>query len=178
MRRATVGASRALIGAARGMAATLLVLAPAGCGKSKPAEHETLEFESSPDTAAIARGKPLLTSFEPYRASDGAMRARGHLELPDGARIQVSIRRADGSELGRVQVHVLGRGFDTPPIFDNGRPPAQGDYHFVVSAQFNGAWQPENVLSETNNGLDLRGPGVRRGNHGEAMFEIAVEKRL
>jgi len=178
MRRATVGASRALIGAARGMAATLLVLAPAGCGKSKPAEHETLEFETVPDTSAIARGQPLLTRFEPYRASDGAMRARGHLDLPDGTRIQLSVRRADGSELDRVQVDVAGGGFDTPPILDNGRPPAQGLYRFVVSTQFNSVWQPENVLSATRNGLDLRGPGVRRGAHGEAMFEIAMEKWL
>jgi hypothetical protein len=178
MRRATAGASRALIGAARGMAATLLVLAPAGCGKSKPAEHETLEFESAPDSAALTRGKPLLTAFQPYRASDGAMRARGHLDLPDGTRIQLSVRRHDGSEMDRVQMNVAGGGFDTPPIFDDGHVPPAGLYRFVLTAQFNRVWQPEEVLSATGNGLELRGPGLRRGSHGEAIFELTLDRRL
>jgi len=178
MRRATAGASRALIGAARGVAAAFLVLAPAGCGKAKPAEHETIEFESMPDSATLTQGKSLLTSFEPYRASDGALRARGRLDLPDGTRLQLSVKRGDGIELGRVQLNLLGGGFDTPPIFDQGRVPPTDRYHFDLSVQFNRVWQPEQVLSATGNGLELRGPGMHRGNHGEAIFSTSLERRL
>ena len=178
MRRATVGASRALLGAARGMAATLLVLSPAGCGKAKPAEHETLEIESAPDSATLTQGKSILTSFEPYRASDGALRARGKLALPDGTRLQLSVKRHDGVEIGRVQLDLRGGGFDTPPIFDQGRVPPTASYRFELSVQFNHVWQPDNVLAETGNGLTLRGPGVHRGNHGEAIFESTLERRL
>ena len=178
MRRATVGASRALIGAARGVAATLLVLAPAGCSKSKPAMHETLEFEAAPDSAALTEGKSLLTSFEPYRASDGALRARGRLDLPDGTRLQLSVKRKNGVEIGRVQMNLIAGGFDTPPIFDDKRVPPKDDYRFDLSVQFSHVWQPENVMAATGNGLELRGPGMHRGNHGEAIFATSLERRL
>ncbi len=157
-------------------------LALAGCGGKKNAGPQSLGFEfdsTTTDTAKLAQGKPLLSDFEPYRASTGAIRVRGKFALPDGARLQVSVRRADGREVGREQVLLRGGGFDTPPFLGPDQhplPPAT--YQFEISTQFNSVWQPANVLEATRSGLTLTGPGVRRGRLGEAEYRITMEKAL
>jgi len=193
MRRARVGAARARAGVAcarafsrfpLAIAAALLALAPvtsSGCGGEKPAEQEPLgfEFDAAPDSAAIARGRPLLTDFEPYRASNGALRVRGRFALPDGARLQISVRRAaDDRELAREQVLLAGGGFDTPPLPSLGEALPEGDYRFELRTEFNRVWQPENVLAATRSGLALSGPGMGRGPLGEAIYRMTIEKRL
>lgn len=193
MRRAQVSAPRARACAARARAHSLhfvalaaaallpAVLAISGCGGQKAAEQETLgfEFDSSPDSAAIAQGRPLLTDFEPYRASDGRMRVRGRFDLPDGARLQISVkRRADGREVAREQVLLVAGAFDSPPINSMGSVLPEDDYSFELSTEFNRVWQPENVLAATRSGLALSGPGMARGGHGEAIYRLTIEKRL
>ncbi|MEO5619156.1 MAG: hypothetical protein ABIS67_15405 [Candidatus Eisenbacteria bacterium] len=152
-----------------------------GCGGQKSAEQETLgfEFDSAPDSAALASGRPLLSEFEPYRASNGMLRVRGRFALPDGARLQISVkRRADGREVGREQVLLIAGGFDSPPIPSMGGRLPEDTYAFEISTQFNRVWQPENVLSATRSGLSLSGPGMRRGAHGEAIYRMTIEERL
>jgi hypothetical protein len=163
-------------------AVSALAAAPlAGCGKQASDEHEALgfEFDSTADSASLARGRAILTEFEPYRASDGAMRARGRLEMPDGTRIQVSVRRrSDGREVGRTQVALQAGGhFDTPPLRGPATAPTD-DYRFEISVQFNRIWQPEQVLARTRSGLELSGPGMKRGAHGEAIFSLTTDARL
>jgi len=157
-------------------------IALAGCGGKKESGPQSLGFEfdsTAVDTAKLAEGKPLLTDFEPYRASTGAIRARGKFALPDGARIQVSVRDAGGREVGREQVILQGGGFDTPPFFGPGRRVLpQGTYGFEISTQFNSVWQPENVLHATRSGLALSGPGMRRGRLGEAEYRLTMAKSL
>ncbi len=157
-------------------------LALAGCGGKKHEEPSTLGFEfdtTATDTAKLTHGQALLSHFEPYRASNGAIRVRGRFALPDGARLQVSLRRADGTEIGREQVLLQGGGFDTPPFLaPGGRAFPAGRYEFEISTQFNAVWQPENVLVATRSGLDLTGPGMRRGNNGEAIYRITMEQSL
>ena len=157
-------------------------LAVAGCAKKESDQAPPLGFEfdsTTTDTAKLAQGSPLLSGFEPYRATNGAIRARGRMELPDGARIQVSLRRADGRELGREQVVLIARGFETPPFLDPGGHPFPPDvYQFEVSTQFNSVWQPPNVLRATRDGLALTGPGMRRGHLGEAIYRMTLEKKV
>jgi hypothetical protein len=166
----------AALAAAASLSATLVL---AGCGKKEDEAPPPLGFEfdtTAADTARLATGDALLTEFEPYRASNGALRARGRFALPDGARIQVSVRR-DGAEIGREQVLLRAGGFDTPP-FALGKQFPVDDYEFEISTQFNSVWQPAHVLAATRSGLALRGPGIRRGMQGEAVYRITMEKRL
>lgn len=192
MRRALVGASRARLHAARVSAFPLRSIALAavvlggaapfvsGCGE-KPARQESLgfEFDSAPDSAKLVSGRPLLREFEPYRGDDGRLRVRGRFALPDGARLQISVRRSDdGREVGREQVRLLDQRFDSTPIPPIGPVLPEGAYRFVLSTEFNAIWQPANVLSATRNGLDLTGPGMRRGAHGEALYRMTLEQHL
>lgn len=151
-----------------------------GCGsKGKPATSDSLSFESLPDSTAIASGVPLLSQFEPYRASDGSLRLRGRLNLPDSARIQITLKHpGENQPLIVTQTLVLAGGFDTAPVYVHGGNPPADNYVFEISSQFNRVWQPQQVLAATHNGLDLRGPGMRRGDHGEAVFRITLEKHL
>lgn len=157
-------------------------LALAGCGGKKHDEPAALGFQfdtTATDTTKLTHGRSLLSGFEPYRASNGAIRVRGRFALADGARLQVSLRRADGTEIGREQVLLQGGGFDTPPFLaPGGRAFPAGRYEFEISTQFNAVWQPEKVLATTRNGLDLTGPGMRRGNNGEAIYRITMEQSL
>ena len=157
-------------------------LALGGCGGHKADTPQDLGFQfdsTAVDTAALVRGTPLLSRFEPYRASNGALRVRGRFALPDGARLQISLRRrADGREIGREQVLVVAGAFDTPPFLDHGKAFPEDDYQFEFSTQFNRVWQPENVLAATRSGLSLSGPGMRRGRLGEAIYRLTMEQRL
>ncbi len=194
MRRAPVAALRACVRAARvraacprrvALAAAALLaaaLGAGGCGGEKPAEQAGLGFQfddATPDSAALAKGRPLLREFEPYRASNGALRVRGRFDLPDGARLQVSVRRrADGRELAREQVVLISGAFDSPPIPGSGDPLPEDDYLFELRTEFNRVWQPDNVLDATRSGLALTGPGVGRGAQGEAIYRMTIEWRL
>ena len=163
-------------------AALCAALALCGCGKHKAGAPQELGFEfdsTATDTLALARGPALLTGFEPYRASNGAVRVRGRFALPDGARLQISLRRrADGREIGREQVFLVAGAFDTPPFLDHGKAFPEDDYQFELSTQFNRVWQHENVLTATRSGLALSGPGMRRGAQGEAIYRLTLQRRL
>ena len=155
-------------------------LAVAGCGRSESRARSTeLSFESLSDTAIVAQGAPLLTTFEPYRLPNGLVRVRGTLDVPDGTRLQVSIYRSqDHVMFARVQVLVEAHRFDSPPVLGEHGPLPRGPYTFDLLAHFNDTWQSAEVMAESRRGLDLRGPGMTRDRIGEAVFHLTRESRL
>ena len=158
---------------------SLILLAGAwGCGH--PRGHDTaLSFEELSDTTGLSRGAPVLTSFEPYRLTGGALRVRGTASLPDGTRLQVSIiRAATGETVLVAQVTVEQGSFETAPLMTRRGPVPTDLYRFDVLAHFNPAWQTEEVLRATHDGRSLRGPGITRGTSGQPAFFLREERRL
>ena len=83
------------------------------CERKSDRKSEGLSFGTVTDTTELSRGAPLLAAVEPYRMANGALRVRGRLDPPDGARLQISvIHRDDSLVVGRVHVIVQDRGFD------------------------------------------------------------------
>ena len=162
----------------------LAAAALAGCG-GKTREEPPLRFEKLggsgglDDTTGLNRGRPLLASLEPYRMSGGAMRVKGRMDLPDGARVQISVYRSSDRELvARDQLFVARGGFDTPPIIGAKGPLPEGDYRFEVLVHFNDTWQSPEVLRATGGGRRLRGPGITRTRQGDAAFLASTETHL
>ncbi len=164
----------------RAWVVALVVLASlAGCGQRREQATPELKFEPLADTAALSRGKPLLTRIEPYRMPGGMLRVRGEVDFPDGVRMQISMYRSHTKVLlARVQVVVEGHRFDSPPIMGADGPLPNGPYRFEYLALFNEAWQTPDVMRLTNDGRDLRGPGVARDRVGGAAFYLVEERTL
>lgn len=161
------------------MALVLALLAPAGCGRGRPAQQGLRFEELSRDTAGLARGRPLLGALEPYRMKNGVLRVRGTMDLPDGARMQLSIYRTGSNEMvSCVQFTVANHRFDSPPIIGPQGPLPAADYRFEVLVHFDSTWQPENVMRATHDGLALRGPGITRARSGAAAFFHTEERHL
>lgn len=161
------------------VAALLVATVLAGCGGGREPEDRPLTFEERRDTTGLSAGEPLLTSVEPYRSPDDAVRVRGRLDLPDGTRVQLSIYRGDTQEmLYRLQVVVRDGRFDSPPVLPGGRPLPPGRYRFEYFTLFNPAWQTPEVLRATSDGRTLRGPGVTRDQVGGAAFFLVEERTL
>jgi len=155
-----------------------LVAGLLGCGR-RSARGTALSFEDLSDTTGLARGAPILTSFEPHRITGQALRVRGTADLPDGTRLQVSIVRVSTGETVMVaQVTVEGRAFETAPLMDVRGPLPVDLYRFDVLAHFNSTWQSERVLRATQDGRSLRGPGITRGTGGQPAFFLREERRL
>ncbi len=160
------------------LAGLLLVVLLAGCGR-KAGETASLSFEELADTTGLSRGAPLLTEFEPYRLTGGAMRVRGRVDLPDGTRLQISVVRAATNETVKVvQVMIADGAFETDPFMGPRGPFPEDVYRFDLLAHFNAAWQTEAVLRATDGGRRLRGPGVTRGSAGQPAFVLREEVRL
>lgn len=160
---------------------TACVLTIAGCGRreSEPNETRPLTFEELTDTTGLSQGPEVVRTFEPYRMDNMALRARGRLRFPDGTRLQLSVYPAGQTTLlARIQFEVSGGQFDTPPILSPTGPLPHGHYHFELLTYFDRAWQPPEVLKETDNGRNLRGPGITRGRNGEAAFVHTEDHRL
>jgi hypothetical protein len=157
----------------------LAALAASGCGggESRQASELTLE-ELEPggaapqvDTAALSRGQPLLTTFEPYRLPNGAIRVRGRLGFPDGTRVQLSLlRRPDLALQARTQVRIDAGGFESNDLFGGTGPLPRSDYRIELLAHFNDVWQSADVMRATGDGKRLRGPGITRGAGDQAAF--------
>ena len=157
----------------------VLGLLAAGCGGGRAPKAQALRFEELGDTTGLTRGAPLVRTFEPYRGRGGVLHVRGSVDFPDGTRLQVSVLdRATGRMVDRFQVHVEDSRFESPPLVGPGGPFPVADYRFEVLAHFNEAWQPEEVLRRTRDGRSLRGPGITRGIHGEAVFSLVEEVRI
>jgi hypothetical protein len=154
------------------------LLLATGCGR-RSGGTGALSFEELSDTTGLSRGAPILTAFEPYRMTGGALRVRGRASLPDGTRLQVSVVRvASGESVLIAQVTIQDQAFETAPLM-NPRGPFPVDlYRFDVLAHFNAAWQPPGVLRATHDGRSLRGPGITRGTAGQAAFFLREERRL
>jgi hypothetical protein len=144
------------------------------CGRTGERRATTsLSFETLSDTAGLGRGAPLLTDFEPYRLATGQVRARGAIGFPDGTRLQISILRAsDQAVVTRLQVSVQGGRFDSPPVMGEKGPIAEGDYAFDLLARFDAQWQPPDVMSASDQGRALRGPGMARDRIGVPVFHV------
>ena len=160
---------------------TACVLIIAGCGRRESASKEPkpLTFEELTDTTGLTEGPEVVKTFEPYRMDNHAMRARGRLRFPDGTRLQLSIYPVGKATLlARVQFEVVDGRFDTPPILGQTGPLPEADYHFELLTYFDRAWQPPEVLQQTGDGRDLRGPGITRGRNGEPAFVYTEDHRL
>jgi hypothetical protein len=156
----------------------ILLIGPVGCSR-RQARDSALSFEELSDTTGLARGAPIITSFEPYRITGQALRVRGTANLPDGTRLQVSIvRAATGETLMITQVTVEDLAFETGPLWGPRGPLPVDLYRFDVLAHFNSAWQLEQVLRATHDGRSLRGPGITRGTGGQPAFFLCEERRL
>ncbi len=77
-----------------------------------------------------------------------------------------------------AQATVEQHAFETGPLMTPRGPIPEGLYRFEVSSEFNPAWQPPEVLRETNDGRNLHGPGMIRGSAGQAGFFLSREARL
>lgn len=156
----------------------LLLIAPLGCGQ-RHARDTTLSFEDLSDTTGLSQGRPILTSFEPYRIMGQALRVRGTADLPDGTRLQISVVRvATGKTILVTQMILEGKAFETEPLMGPRGPLPVDLYRFEVLAHFNPIWQPEQVLRATQDGRSLRGPGITRGRGGQPAFFLREERHL
>lgn len=159
--------------------ALALLLGLTGCGKQRGRQESALTFEERTDTTGLSKGQPILTRVEPYRMPNGLLRIRGQVEMPDGVRIQVSIYpKSTGALVGRLQVLVADRRFDSPPILGPNGPLPRGTYRFEFLALFNEAWQTTEVLNRTAWGRKLHGPGMTRDRVGGAAFSLVEERTL
>jgi hypothetical protein len=162
--------------------ALLAALSVAGCGRGTSHRSSELTFEELSklsDTTGLSIGRPLLTTFEPYRMTGGAMRVRGKLDLPDGTRVQITITSATtGRDVDQLQVTIQDRQFETAPFMSDRGPLPEDRYRFTLLAHFNSTWQPASVLDATDQGRRLRGPGMTRTSMGQATFILHEERRL
>jgi hypothetical protein len=165
----------------------LAALAAGGCGGGESRRASELSLEElepgarapQADTAALSRGRALLTAFEPYRLPNGAIRVRGRLDLPDGTRVQLSLlRRPDLALQARTQVRVEGGAFESADLFGEAGPLPRSDYRIEVLAHFNDVWQTDEVMRATGDGKRLRGPGITRGAADQAAFLLHQDVSL
>lgn len=156
---------------------TLVSVAIGGCAREKPVEE--LTFETSPDTTGLSEGADVLQAFEPYRMSNGAMRVRGRMRLPDGTRASIAVRTAEGEPtVTMAHVTVEGGAFDSPPLIGERGPLPKRTYRFEVTVHFTPDWQTAEVLRATGDGRALRGPGITRGRDGRAALFLIREATL
>jgi hypothetical protein len=162
-----------------GCLALVALLAVTGCGRRHEEPASELKFELPTDTTGLSRGSALLTRIEPYRLPGGGLRIRGEVGFPDGVRLQISIvRKGTHDMLARVQVVTADHRFETTPILPERGALPRGAYRLEVLALFNPAWQTAEVLRVTNDGRDLRGPGMSRDPVGGASFFLVEERKL
>jgi hypothetical protein len=170
--------------ARRSLTWVLVVAALAGCGRRKSPTPGTTtitlrELDSLRDTTGLSRGAPLLEHMEPYRMANGAIRVRGNLDLPAGTVLQIAVSRAgERWPFTRIQFALDGRHFDSPPILGPRGPLPTGTYRFELVTRFDSSWQTAEVLRASDDGRDLRGPGVTRDLEGHAAFVHVEERRL
>lgn len=163
----------------KAMVLLLLALAATGCGSRDTQETEPLSFHELADTSGLGAGEPLLTRVESDRMENGALRVRGTWDVPDGTRLQVSVYDSSRNEmLGRWQMTVTNRRFESPPMLGKQGPLPEGRLRIEYRADFNEAWQPAEVLEATDDGRRLRGPGMTRDAQGGGVFYLVEERRL
>ena len=158
--------------------AAAFVLLIAGC-QSKPRGSSELTFERGGEVPGLTRGPALLREFEPYRMENGALRVRGKVDLPDGTRLQVAVKRkGEDTSVQMVQVLVDQGGFDSPPMVSDHGPLPVSEYRFEVLVHFTREWQDAHVMRATDDGRALRGPGVTRTKQGVASFFLVQEAKI
>ena len=154
-----------------------MLLALSACGRDKPATE--LSFESLPDTTGLGQGAPLVLEFEPYRMTNGAVRVKGRVRLPDGTLLQIAIKQPGGAvSVAMAQVRVQGYTFDTPPLLGENGPLPKGDYRFELLSHFTPNWQGAEGGEALRAGPGLRGPGITRARDGAAALFLVKEGRL
>jgi len=157
--------------------AVSLLLVLGGCGREKARTVPQLSFEM--DTAGLVQGPDILTSFEPKRYENGLLQLRGGLRFPDHTRVQIALYPLTGGPPAQmVQLTVMNGRFESPPLLGQRGPMPVATYRVEFLAHFNSNWQPADVLDVTNQGHNLRGPGMTRGSMKEAAFQLTRELRL
>ena len=168
MRRAGPQLRLALLGAC-------LLAAASGCGGGQKRE-QPLTFENLPDTTGLSAGRPILDSLQAERLPGGALRVHGTVNLPDGTRLQIAIRRpGERVSVAMAQMIVQDRRFDSPPLMGDMGPLPEAKYTFEVLAHFTPEWQSAAVLRATDEGRALRGPGITRTRIGGAMLWLVED---
>lgn len=158
------------------LGACLAALA-AGCGGERK-EAPPLTLETLPDTAGLSRGAPIVDSLSVERMDGGALRVAGRVHLPDGTRLQVSIRpEGGGASLAMTHALVHEGRFETPPLAGDMGPLPPDRYRFEVVAHFTPDMQTAAVLRATGDGKALRGPGITRSKQGDAAFYLVEEMK-
>ena len=151
------------------------VITAAGCGRSQPSDGK-LTFEQLSDSTGLTTGRPLLTRLEPSRMGNGALRVSGDVELPNGTRLQLAIKRPGSTvTVAMSQVEVLDRHFESPPLLGEFGVLPPDRYVIDVSARFATDAQSAAVMRATGDGRTLRGPGVTRDRNGIAVFLVSQE---
>lgn len=157
-----------------------LTLTLPGCG-SKPREPEvTFEaLDGGPDTSGLTAGDPLLVSLEPSRTGEGAVKVAGRVRLPEGTKLQLSVK-VPGGQVAMAMAHafVHDGGFETAPLMGEAGPLKQGRYRVELLVPFTPDWQTPEVLRATGDGMRLRGPGITRGRDGRAALFLTREVTL
>lgn len=167
---------RRAVAFALGGAIVVALAGLAGCGGGDR-DGGDLGFVELPREGEEAQGAPLLTRIEPYRMDNGAVRVRGTIDLPDRARLQITLRRKETQAIvGRVQVHVSDRNFDTPPMLGEKGPLPRERYQVEALSLFNDTWQEPEVMRASDGGRRLRGAGMTRDRVGDPVFRAVVER--
>ncbi len=159
------------------LSACALALTLAACGSEPPREELTLE--RMPGTPGPAARAPVLETLEPYRMTNGAVRVKGRVRLPDGALLQIAVKEPGGTtSVAMAQVRVAGRAFDTPPLLGERGPLPRGSYRFEVLAHLTEEWQGAEVMRALAAGGPLEGPGITRARDGRAALYVVKEGAL
>ena len=157
---------------------TLAMLLLTGCGThSRSTDDDSVTVERLPagvDTAGLSHGGPIVESFDVVRLPGGALLVRGHTTLPDHTRLQVTMKDAGtGRTLHVTQMQVANHAYESVPMVGDNGPFPVADYRFEVLSHFTREWQTADVLRQTGDGMNLRGPGITRSKvNGAALFLV------
>jgi hypothetical protein len=166
------------------VALLVLVLALPGCSKREeaPAAGESLtieELDALTDTAGLSKGPARFRRLEVARGADGAVRASGSVELPDGTVGQLVVYADDTpAPVTRIPFRLARGRFENVVVHAPGGSLAPGRYQVEVTVLLSPAIQSEAVMRSLGDPSRLRGPGITRDRVGGAAFTHREEFQL
>lgn len=166
------------------VALLLAVLALAGCSKREeagaPGESLTLEeLDARTDTTGLSKGPERFRRLGVARGADGAVRASGTVEFPDGTVGQLVVYAAGTpAPVTRVPFRLADGRFENVVVQAPGGALPPGRYRFEVTVLLSPSIQPEDVMRSIGDPSRLRGPGITRDRVGGAAFTHREEFQL